>query len=109
MRWLEFAAAVLTSAIALMTYAAPGDWGESPNVRGIAAILVFLVLVAYLVFVDVEHRPKAGAIHRTVFGAVCGLAIAAIYASPFDGFVLGALVGGILGYIGIHWAKYVQF
>jgi len=22
---------------------------------------------------------------------------------------LGALVGGTLGYIGIHWAKYAQF
>ena len=56
-----------------------------------------------------ERRPKVGALHRIVFGAVCGVAIASIYSSPSAGFALGALVGGTLGYIGIHWAKYVQF
>ena len=71
MRWPEFAAALLTSAIALAFHVVPGAWCESPNVRGIAAIFV--------------------------------------YSSPSAGFALGALVGGILGYIGIHWAKYVQF
>ncbi len=109
MRWIEFAAALLTSAIAVACYVLPDTWSESPNVRGVAAIFVFLVLVAYLAFVDDERRPKVGALHRIVFGAVCGIAIASIYSSPSAGFALGALVGGILGYIGIHWAKYVQF
>ena len=109
MRWPEFSAALLTSAIALAFHVVPGAWCESPNVRGIAAIFVFLVLATYLVFVDDERRPKVGALHRIVFGAVCGVAIASIYSSPFAGFALGALVGGTLGYIGIHWAKYVQF
>jgi hypothetical protein len=109
MRWLEFVAALLTSAIAVAFYVVPGAWSESPNVRGVAAIFVFLVLVAYLVFVDDERRLKVGALHRILFGAVCGLAIASIYSSPIAGFALGALVGGTLGYIGIYWAKYVQF
>jgi hypothetical protein len=109
MRWLEFAAALLTSAIAVACYVLPGAWSESPNVRGVAAIFVFLVLVAYLVFVDDERHPKVGALHRIVFGTFCGLAIASIYSSPSAGLALGALVGGTLGYIGIHWAKYVQF
>ena len=109
MRWLEFAAALLTSAIAIVFYVTPSTWCESPNVRGIAAIFVFFVLVAYLMFVDDERNSKVGALHRIVFGIVCGVAVAAIYSSPFAGFALGALVGGILGYIGIHWAKYVQF
>ena len=109
MRWPEFVSALLTSAIALAFYVVPGAWCESPNVRGVAAIFVFLVLVAYLAFVDDERRPKVGALHRIVFGAVCGVAIASIYSSPSAGFALGALVGGTLGYIGIHWAKYVEF
>jgi len=41
--------------------------------------------------------------------ALLASAIASIYSCPSTGFALGALVGGILGYIGIHWAKYVQF
>jgi hypothetical protein len=109
MHWPAFAAALLTSAIALVFHVVPGAWCESPNVRGVAAIFVFLVLVAYLVFVDDERRPKVGALHRIVFGAVCGVAIASIYSSSSAGFALGALAGGTLGYIGIHWAKYVQF
>ncbi len=109
MRWIEFAAALLTSAIAVACYVLSSAWSESPNVRGVAAIFVFLVLVAYLVFVDDERHPKVGALHRIVFGGFCGLAIASIFSSPSAGFVLGALIGGTLGYIGIHWAKYVQF
>ena len=109
MRWLDFSAALLVSAIALAPYVVSGVWGESFNVRGAAAIFVFLVFVAYLVFVDSERRPKAGTLHRIVFGAVCGMAIASIYSSPSAGFALGALVGGTLGYIGIYWAKYVRF
>lgn len=54
--------------------------------------------LSYLALVDDERKPKAGATHRVVFGAFCGLTIAAIYNSVTIGYVLGILVGGILGY-----------
>lgn len=106
--WFELGFALLVSGVYVAFQVIPYGWSESSKIQGGAAIFVFLVCTFYLALVDDERKPKAGATHRVVFGAFCGLTIAAIYNSVTIGYVLGILVGGILGYTGVYWVKYVR-
>lgn len=51
------------------------------------------------------NRPLA----RVLTSTVAGLALSLLWRWPAEGVALSALVFGFLGYLGMSWAKYVDF
>jgi len=58
---------------------------------------------------DSELRIKSSAIGRVSFGIVSALLLSALWRWPAEGVLLAVMVGAILGYLGMLWAKYVDF
>lgn len=103
MRALQILVPFVVSAIALTFLLMPIDWCAVPHRRDLGATLSFLAFVVYLVVAD-TGKPGVSAISRMAIGALCGLAIASVFASGPVGCVLGACMGSALGKFGLDWA-----
>lgn len=103
MRAVQILVPVVVSAIALTFVCMPIDWCEVPHRRDLGALMAFVAFVAFLVLAD---GGKAGVStgSRVLIGALCGLAIALVFASGPVGVVLGICVGVALGRFGLDWA-----
>jgi hypothetical protein len=82
------------------------------NIYGVAtAGLVLLIFGTFLgVIVVTEDNKKyetSGSWIRVISGAVAFSAIAALLSAPLIVIALGALVGVMLGYAGIYWARHL--
>ena len=80
-------------------------------VRGIAVFGCFGFLLGGIYAFDAESKVKEkdSVLARVGIGIVCGLVIAFLLDWPTEAYVLSALVGAMLGYLGMIWAKYVDF
>ncbi len=87
-------------------------WAQSlfpafPHWNTVLSVLAFCVFAAYMLVVDDERRPTRSKAYRTLVGIGTGIVIAALNQAPPEGFLLGALVGGILGWSGKRWAQHL--
>lgn len=107
MRWLEIVIALAVAAVVVAFRVFSGPWCEPLQVRGGAALFIAVALAAYLHFVD-HGRDGARAPHRILAGGLAGAAIAAVLRAPGEGYALGVLLGGALGYFGSHWTRHLR-
>lgn len=56
-----------------------------------------------------DLKIKSSAIGRMSFGVIASLILSALWRWPLEGVALASLIGAVLGYIGMIWAKYVDF
>lgn len=87
-------------------------WAQSlfpafPHWSKVLSAFAFCVFAAYMVIVDDERRPTKSTAFRVLVGVVTGATIAALNHAPFEGYLLGVLVGGILGWLGRIWAQHL--
>jgi hypothetical protein len=103
---VALATGLVIAAILLVVHAGPTAQGFTP--RRLAAVLVFGVFIG-VVYVTEAGSPGAGKSIRTAAGAVAGTATALLLELPWEGAVLVALLGPLLGYLGSKWAAHVQW
>jgi drug/metabolite transporter (DMT)-like permease len=74
-----------------------------------AAFGCFGFMCGAILAFDAEHgdRHEGRALLRTLLSALAGVAFGLVLEFPKEGIVLSGLVAGILGYIGMKWAKHV--
>ncbi len=86
---------------------APGGW--QAMVPWFLAVLIFGVFLGVIVVTESHkaYRGPRGTRLRVLGGAMACAAIALLLAGAFELVALGALVGAMLGYVGIHWARHV--
>lgn len=103
---------VLVVAIIWLGYVLFGNFAEglgqniSSAVSAVAVLLIFGVFLG--VIVVTEESPKyrsSGNRVRIVCGGVAGIAVATIFGASWEGLVLAAFIGGMLGHFGKHWAQ----
>lgn len=71
--------------------------------------LGFLLGGIYAFDPESELRIKSSSIGRMFFGLIASLLLAALWQWPHDAIGLAALVGVVLGYFGMTWARYINF
>lgn len=69
----------------------------------------FLLGGIYAFDPESELKIKSSAIGRMMFGLIAALLLAILWRWPGEGMALAALLGVVLGYLGMTWAKYVDF
>jgi hypothetical protein len=109
MRWIEFAFAAISSALFIAFHFLPGSWCGPAPVRPLAGVFIIVTAMLYLNFVDDERRTKVGSWHRILVGSTTGVIVAVISHGSAELYVLLALVGAMLGYVGFRWLKHVPF
>jgi hypothetical protein len=55
-----------------------------------------------------QFKIKSSALGRIVFGIGAGVALGALWRWPREALALSGLLGGVLGYFGMLWARYVE-
>lgn len=103
MRALQILVPLVVSAVTLTFVCMPIDWCEVPHRRDLGALIAFVAFVAFLVLAD-SGKAGVSTSARVLIGALCGLAIALVFASGPAGLVLGVCVGVALGRFGLDWA-----
>jgi len=86
---------------------APGGWPSM--VTWLLAVLIFGVFVGVIVVTETDRdcRGPRGTRLRVLTGAMSLMAMALVLGGSFELAALGALVGAMLGYVGIHWLRHV--
>ena len=103
--------AVIT-AIAALLHGAPwtnSTWKEVLLGVGSFGCFGFLLGGIYAFDPESELKIKSSSIGRMFFGLIASLCLAVLWRWPGDGVALAALLGVLLGYFGMTWAKYVNF
>ncbi len=77
-------------------------------VLAVFVLLIFGVFVGVIALTeeDKEYRTTGSRVRMTC-GAVAFAAIAVMLSAPWEAVAFAALLGAILGYVGIYWAKHV--
>lgn len=78
-------------------------WIASPCCFG------FLLGGIYAFDPESEFKIRSSFIGRVSFGMKAALMLSALWHWPAEGIVLAGLVGAVLGYFGMSWAKHVDF
>ncbi len=107
MRRAELGLAAILGALFTAFNFLPGSWSDPAPVRLLAGIFVVVATMFYLHLVDDDRRPLVGAWHRILVGSAAGITVAAIAGASVALYVLLALVGAVLGYIGFRWLKHL--
>lgn len=86
---------------------APGGWPAL--VTWLLAVLIFGVFVGVIVVTETDRdcRGPRGTRLRVLTGAMSLTAMALALGGSFELAALGALVGAMLGYVGVHWLRHV--
>jgi len=86
-----------------------GQWGTLFLWSASIACFGFLLGGIFAFDPQSELKIKAIAPARILFGvaAACGLGM--LWKWPVDGLAAASIVGGLLGYLGMQWARYVDF
>jgi uncharacterized membrane protein len=101
--------AVLFAIGTYVTYVLPKDQLELQ----MATVTVFVLLIfgtffgVIVVTEEGKEYRQSGTRIRMISGAVAGIAIATMLHAPFEGVAFAGLLGIILGYLGLLWAKYL--
>ena len=101
----------VAAAIAGLTYALPSQSDWSRVLLGVASLACFGFLLGGIYAFDPNSdlRIKASSFGRISFGIVSALLLSALWRWPTEAVALSVLLGIILGYLGMLWAKYVEF
>lgn len=100
------------TAIAALLHGAPwtnSTWREVLLGIGSFGCFGFLMGGVYAFDPESELRIKSSSIGRMFFGLIASLLLSALWRWPGEAMALAALVGILLGYFGMTWARYVQF
>jgi hypothetical protein len=102
--------AVISGAIVLL-YAVPWtDVSWQRLLLGVASAGCFGFLLGGIYAFDPRSdiKIKASPAGRIAFGLVASLLLSALWHWSFERAALAAIVGAVLGYVGMAWAKYVE-
>ena len=58
---------------------------------------------------DSDLKIKSSAIGRMSFGVIASLILSALWRWPLEAVALASLIGAVLGYVGMMWAKFADF
>jgi hypothetical protein len=108
--WIAIVFAVTLGAL-LMLKLVPWEghsWQQVLLWAGSAGCLGFLVGGVYAFDPKSGMTIKSSAIGRMSFGLVASLLLSALWRWPLEGIVLAGLIGTVLGYFGMLWAKYLD-
>ncbi|MBR7634155.1 hypothetical protein [Janthinobacterium lividum] len=100
------------SAGAALSYAAPWtdiSWRQALLWTGSFCCLGFLLGGIYAFDPDSDLKIKSSAIGRMSFGVIASLILSALWRWPLEGVALAGLIGAVLGYLGMMWAKFADF
>lgn len=75
-------------------------------VKAASTFLIFGIFLGVIVVTE-DNFTASGAWIRTIYGALAFAAIALILSASWGAVALAALIGVILGYTGIHWARHI--
>lgn len=86
--------------------------GEASDIRStVILFLVFLILGVFLGIIVVTEEEKSyrksGWIIRIFSGVVAFASIGVMISAPLEHVAIAALIGAVLGYFGIYWAKWI--
>lgn len=104
---VEVAIAFVFGAIWSALLLIPSVFRQFPKWSGALSIFVFCVLAVYIAIIDDERRPTKSHTFRIVVGVLAGVTIAAINQLQIESYFVGAFVGGLLGWVGNFWIKYL--
>lgn len=100
------------TAIAALLYGAPWantTWRKVLLGMGSFGCFGFLLGGIYAFDPESEFKIKSSSTGRVVFGLVASLLLSFLWHWPSEAVALAALVGALLGYFGMAWARYVDF
>ena len=103
--------AVLTAAAGIL-YDAPWtgiQWHSLLLGTGSFACFGFLLGGVYAFDPESDLKITSSATGRTSFGAAAALVLSVLWHWPLEGAALAVLIGAMLGYLGMTWARYVDF
>ena len=107
---LAILSAMISGAIVL-SYAAPWtdvSWSSLQLAVASVGCVGFLLGGIYAFDPRSGINIKASPIGRMVFGLLASLLLSAVWHWPVEGVALAGVVGVMLGYFGMSWAKYVD-
>ena len=102
----------LIAAIAALLHAAPWtDLSWRGTLLGLGSFGCFGFLLGGIHAFDPESDLKitSSASGRISFGVLAALVLSALWRWPPDGIALASIIGAVLGYLGMTWAKFVDF
>lgn len=100
------------SAIAALSHAAPWSdisWRRALFGLGSFGCFGFLLGGIYAFDPESDLKIKSSAIGRISFGVIASLILSALWRWPLAGVALASFIGAVLGYLGMIWAKFVDF
>ena len=103
--------AVIT-AIAAALHAGPWtdmSWRSALLWVGSFGCFGFLLGGIYAFDPESDLKIKSSTIGRMSFGVTAALVLSAMWHLPPDGIALAGILGAVLGYLGMIWAKFVNF
>ncbi|MBA5687233.1 hypothetical protein [Rugamonas apoptosis] len=109
--FLAMVFAAISGGVALL-YAVPswiGSWQRL--LLWIASLGCFGFLLGGIYAFDPQSdlKIKPSSFGRISFGIIASLLLSILWRWPFEGVLLAGLIGAVLGYFGMAWAKYVDF
>ena len=102
----------VVSAVAALSYAAPWtdiSWRRALLGTGSFGCFGFLLGGIYAFDPKSDLKIKSSAIGRMSFGVIASLILSALWRWPLEGIALASLIGAVLGYFGMIWAKFADF
>lgn len=100
------------SAIAALSHVAIWtdiSWQRALLGTGSFGCFGFLLGGIYAFDPESDLKIKSSAIGRMSFGVMASLILSALWRWPIEGVALASLIGAVLGYLGMTWAKFVDF
>lgn len=103
--------AVITVTAALLNWLpwTNSTWRDALLGIGSFGCFGFLLGGIYAFDPESDFKIKSSAIGRMSFGLIASLLLSVLWRWPIEGVVLAALIGVLLGYFGMTWARYVDF
>ena len=77
------------------------------NAKGFAVAALLGGFAAYLIIFDDDSDRRHGELARMLVGASVGLAVGFMGTSSYVAWVIFAVIGAALGYLGKKWALYI--
>ena len=86
-------------------------WGaDNTTLQVLASVVLFGAFLGVIVVTDGPKKyRKSGVGVRVVSGVIAGVGIAIVNSLGFEAAALAALVGALLGFVGMRWAQHIQF
>lgn len=108
---LAISCAVISAvaALAQVTTWADISWQRALLGTGSFGCFGFLLGGIYAFDPKSDMKIKSSVLGRMLFGVIASLMLSALWRWPVEGVALAVLIGAVLGYFGMTWAKFVDF